>query len=278
MALAAWRHFILGRLRHGAAAEHVVNEQQHRRRPHRQGHGERQQIGQRLADDAGERAGREQDEGELAALTDDEPEPPRGVALQPPPPARRIKHRALTTISTTTMASSVNGSAEQHREVDRHADGDEEQPEQEPLERRDVGLDLMAVFRIGEKRAGDEGPERRRQPGSLHDQGDADHGEQRARGHGLAHAGRGDEAIKPGEKETPDDHDAEDGADGQDRRAEIHGRALGAAGDEQRHQRDQGDGREVLEQQNGEGEPAVPRGQLALLLQQLQGKRRRRQR
>ena len=44
---------------------------------------------------------------------------------------------------------------------------------------------------------------------------------------------------------------------------------------EQRHQRDQRDRREVLEQQHGEGEPAVPRGELAFLLEHLQRERGR---
>ena len=45
-----------------------------------------------------------------------------------------------------TMAMSLSGSATTTLEVDRHADGDEEHREQQPLERRDVGFDLMAVF------------------------------------------------------------------------------------------------------------------------------------
>ena len=54
------------------------------------------------------------------------------------------------------MASSEHRLAEQHAEIDRHADGDEEHGEQQPLEGRDVGLDLVAIFGIGEQRAGDE--------------------------------------------------------------------------------------------------------------------------
>ena len=47
---------------------------------------------------------------------------------------------------------------------------------------------------------------------------------------------------------------------------------------EQRHQRDQRNGRQVLEQQHREGEPAVAGGELALLLEHLQRERGRRQR
>jgi hypothetical protein len=46
------------------------------------------------------------------------------------------------------MAAST--ALEHHGEVDAHADRDEEEPQQEPLERIDGGLDLVAVFRFGQ--------------------------------------------------------------------------------------------------------------------------------
>ena len=60
------------------------------------------------------------------------------------------------------MAIRLRGLRGQHAEIDRHADGDEEHGKQQALERRDVGLDLVAIFGVGQQRAGDERAERRR--------------------------------------------------------------------------------------------------------------------
>ena len=55
--------------------------------------------------------------------------------------------------------------AQQFANVDVHADGEEENAEQQSLERRDGGFDRLAVFGLGQQKAGDEGAERHRQPG-----------------------------------------------------------------------------------------------------------------
>ena len=52
-------------------------------------------------------------------------------------------------------------------EVERHADGDEEEAEQHVAERLDVLLDLVAVLGLGDQHAGEEGAQRERQPGDL---------------------------------------------------------------------------------------------------------------
>ena len=49
------------------------------------------------------------------------------------------------------------------REVERHADGDEEEAEQHVAKRLDVLLDLVAVFGLGDQHAGEERAERERQ-------------------------------------------------------------------------------------------------------------------
>ncbi len=84
--------------------------------------------------------------------------------------------------------------------------------------------------------------------------------------------------VQPVEQETPHHDHAENGADGERRGLEVHGRPLGAPGREERHERDERDGGEILEQQNREGDPAVARIDLAILFQQLQRKRGRGQR
>jgi hypothetical protein len=135
-----------------------------------------------------------------------------------------------------------------------------------------------AIFRIGEQRAGDKSSQRRRQAGFLHDQGDAYDGEQRACRHRFAHARCRNQTVEPAEQKPPGQDHAHNGADRKDGSTQVHGRTLGASGGEQRHERDERDGGEVLKQQHGEGEPAVARVDLALLLQHLQRESRRRER
>ena len=48
-------------------------------------------------------------------------------------------------------------------QVERHADGHEEEAEQQSLERLDVDLELMAVLALAEQQAGEERAQRRRQ-------------------------------------------------------------------------------------------------------------------
>ena len=75
-------------------------------------------------------------------------------------------------------------------EVERHADAEEEQAEQQPAERLDVGLELVAEGRFGEEHAGEEGAHRHRQAADLHGERRAEHDEQRRRGHDLARLAR----------------------------------------------------------------------------------------
>ena len=222
---------------------------------------------------------REQDEGELAALAQHQPEPPRGAVADPPPAAESVEDHRLDDHEPGDDRRQRRRTRHEHGKIHGHADGDEEHRKQEPFERRDIRLDLMAIFGVGEQRAGDERPERRRQSHRLHDQRHAHHREQRARGHRLAHARGGNEAVEPAQQEAADDNHPDDGEDGNAGALEIHARLV-AAEREQRHQRNQGNGGEVLEQEHREGEAPVTRGELALLLQHLEreGGRRQRQR
>ena len=70
-----------------------------------------------------------------------------GGVVQSPPSAEQIKDRGLEGDEAHDQREQLDGLADQHAEIDRHADGDEEHGEQQSFERRDVGFDLMAVFR-----------------------------------------------------------------------------------------------------------------------------------
>jgi hypothetical protein len=52
-------------------------------------------------------------------------------------------------------------------QVEIHADGDEEQPEQHVAERLDVLLDLIAILGLGDEHPGEKRTERERKPCEL---------------------------------------------------------------------------------------------------------------
>ena len=106
------------------------------------------------------------------------------------PGRARSRTTSLSAIVPSTMPAIGSGLAADQPEVDLRADRDEEQAEQQPLERLDVGLELVAVLAVGEHHAGEERAERGRQPDLLHEQRDADHDQQRGGGERLAQPGR----------------------------------------------------------------------------------------
>ena len=84
----------------------------------------------------------------------------------------------LTAIRPTTPAASNSRLAQQFAHVDVHADGEEENAEQQSFERLDGRFDRLAVFGFGEQQAGDEGAERHGQAGLVGDDTRGDDDEQ----------------------------------------------------------------------------------------------------
>ncbi len=95
-------------------------------------------------------------------------------------------------------------------------------PSSKPFEGLDVGLELMAVGRLGEQRAGDEGAERGRHARLLHEDGEADDGQQRGRRHRLLHARQRDEAHEMVEQVVAADDDGRDDAEAFEAGEQIH--------------------------------------------------------
>ncbi len=67
----------------------------------------------------------------------------------------------------------------QYAKVQRHADGNKEQPEQQPLERIDSDLQFVAILTFRQQHAGNKGAQRHRQPQRLHKQGRSEDQQQR---------------------------------------------------------------------------------------------------
>ena len=151
----------------GPAHERLREMDQERRRQHRQHH-RRQHDAARSA--RARCAGR--------------PRAPAAPA-RTRPPARDRSRCAATCRATRRKSATARRSARASRrrarraaaaprgccgrrpKIERHPDGDEEEPQQHVAERLDVLLDLVAVFGLGDQHAGQERAQRERQPGEL---------------------------------------------------------------------------------------------------------------
>ena len=220
---------------------------------------------------------REDDEGEFPALRGDDGETARGRRAKALPSADRVQDRELHGDKRRHGGGDEARLAKQGLEIERHADGREEQREQEHLERLDVGFELVAEGGVGEKHAREKSAERRGEADLGHEERHARHRQQRRRDHGFAHMRQGEHVVEPVENVMANDdhkpdgrHDLDDAGDGDG------GLGRGVRG-EQGNEGDQRNSGEVLEKQDRKGEPRVTRRQFALLLQRLQGKGRRRQ-
>ncbi len=257
--------------------QELLQLERDRRCRHRQRDDDAQELGGFPRQRARGVADGEEHKGELAALGECQPEPARRARLQPLPAAERIEHDRLDGDETGDEGENEARLLQDQPQVDRHADGGEEEPEQQPFEGLDVGLELVAVGGFGQQRAGDEGAERGRHARVLHEDGETDDGQQRRRRHRLLDAREGDEAhemveqIVPGDDRDGDDPEPSEAGD------QIHfRRAVDGRDGEQRCQRDERDRRNVLKQQDREAETPVAGVEVARLLHDLQGKRCRR--
>ena len=147
-----------------------------------------------VGEDARDLRRREQHERELAALREQHRRSrcasslPRLRDAQMP-----YSSSAFNAISPSATPSTARGMRAKQREIGAHPDRHEEEPHQQPLERLDVGFELVAELGIGEQHAGEERAERHRQADRLHQQRGADDDEQRGRGEHFAAAEARDE-------------------------------------------------------------------------------------
>jgi hypothetical protein len=150
--------------------------------------------------------------------------------------------------------------------VDQHADADEEQPEQHVAEWTNAGLHLMAEFGLPEHHARQERTERQRQTQVAGRPGGSQHDQQDREGEQLCGPALGDQVEH---RTHGPAHGVEDQPKGQDGLgqgpANLSSEHLHARGRAQHRDEDQeGDGGDILKDRNGQAEPAVWGGLLAL--------------
>ena len=189
----------------------VVGHKQERRCDHRERHGERDRQGGLLVDRAVVRGEAENHESELAALREEQDEERPFALRQPRALADQPEERGLQNEEHDDDADDQPRPGKEEGEVDAHADRDEEEAQEQPLERLDRRFDLVPVLRFGEQHAGEEGAERHRQARDLEEERDAEDEQQREGGKNFTQARAGDMAEdrprdEVAEHERADDH------------------------------------------------------------------------
>ena len=217
-------------------------------------------------------AGRREDERELADLGHAQPGRERGVE---PPAAhhhRPRRHRRLHRHQQHRAPREQRQLPHHHRQVEQHADRGEEHPAEQGAKRHDVVERLQAVLGLGDDQTGQERADREREPRGRRRQGGPDREEPDAQREQIPVAGLDDPVQRPADHQPPAgderDHRREPQSEPEPEAADPAGSGVGAgralpAGAEQRDEEHERHDGQVLEQQDGDGLPAVRRVQLA---------------
>ncbi len=141
--------------------------------------------------------------------------------------------------------------------IERHPDGDEEQPQQHVAKRLDVLFDLIAVLGLRNEHAREERAERERQSGELRERRQAERDQEQVQHEELGTALAGDEVepgahwLLPGEQDQHQHDQCLHAGLGQ-----RHGELPGAPA-ERRHDDQERDDRQILEQENAHHVPPM---------------------
>jgi hypothetical protein len=256
----------------------VVRDEEDGREHHRQRHDDGEEPHPLRRQHARQLGGAEDHERELAALGQREREEP-AFRVRYAEQARDHPQRGdLEAEEAREHPQHLRRAAGQQAEIDRHADGDEEQAQQQPLEGLDHRFQRVAELGVGEQYPGEEGAQRHRKPGQRHQLGHTQHQQQREGGEELAdtHA-RDHPEQRPREVAADEDHARDRGGGEQHPHPQrLPGRGSGVR--QQRHRGDERDRGDVLEEQDAERRLAGRRGELVPLRHRLQRDRGGRER
>ena len=165
---------------------------------------------------------------------------------------------------------------EQRGHVELHADRHEEEAEQRVAEWPDPGLDLVTVFRLRKHHARKEAAQRKGESRRMRRPGGADRDEQHGKGEDFRRAVRCD-LVEERAKQPSSRGQHDDERDGRlrDRECDLGRRVLVLRRCEHAGECEEGNDREVLEEEHAECEPAVSAVELVLFGQQAQDDRGR---
>ena len=251
----------------------LQDDRRQRRQCHGQNDGGRQQRRRLRVEQSHPPRRRVDDESELAALRQQQRQPERIRMADAEHPRHAVDAGDLDRHEHSHRAKDQRPVAGDERQVDRHADAEEEEAKQQAAERLNVGFELMAEGRFGEDHAGDERAHRHRQPACLHGQRRAEHDEQRRRGLDFPCPRVGEYAEEWVQQIASDGDHANNRRHRNGNRRQVR---AGVCLDRRQHcdDRQQRHDGEVLEQQDRERLLPVRLGGLAPLLQNLHHDRR----
>ena len=154
--------------------------------------------------------------------------------------------------------------------LQQHADGHEEEAQQQPAERLNLGRHLMPERGVGEQDARQQGSQRHRQAGPMGGKRRHDDDEQRQGGEDLTHPRRGDDVHERPQRQPADSEDQHGGDHGLEQ-ALAQGCAdiLGIAPQARQHDQQRADG-EILEHQDAENAAAEAAAEFPAFHQQRQ--------
>ena len=278
---------MVGLARGKPGRDRLIAQKQQRRQQHRQAdHQLRHLAGQHRQSAFAARDGDDQ-KAELAALRQPQREQHAVAPFQPEDQRHHVQDRHLDHDQAQHGPDDQHGVGDQQGKVDPHPHRHEEQPHQQPLERLQIGLQLVAKLGIGQHDAGDKGAKGRRQADQQHQKPDAQHHQKRDEGRHFRQPRGMDKAKHRAAQEMPGQHDPGDDGHGQkrhlprrqavDQRHQRLGHPLGCgpAGcnglrRQKRQDGQHGHHRQILHQQHGEGRPPARGADQPLFRQGLQ--------
>ena len=271
--------FTLGRRaqRGGKARQHeaVEQHQKQRRAQHGQRHRADQQRGHVAWQRPGARGGLEHHKGKFPALRQQQRKHRALLVRDFHGPCQRINHHAFDRHKAGEQQGHHERSAQHGAKVDAHAHGNEEQAQQQAFEGLDIRLQLAPELALGQQHTGQKSPQRHRQADQHHQVGNADYQQQRCCGKDLGRAAAGNPAQQRAQQQATTEDDGGDHADDLEgfecRGAGCVGCARRTGRAQHRHQRQDGDGRNVLVQQDGKRRLTTAGAQQVAFSQRLQG-------
>ncbi len=134
----------------------LLRDQQQRPEHHRERHGQDQQVDGVLVEDVLSRGEREQYECELAPARERKSQTPRRLGLQAGEPTQCRHRKQLDRDEPGGEPQKPHRLGKQQPQIGRHADRDEEQTEQQPLERLEIRFELVPELAVGQQHAREE--------------------------------------------------------------------------------------------------------------------------
>ena len=206
---------------------------------------------QRAIDEPSRQRGADHHEAEFAAGPEQEGRLGGGAGRKTKRPPEPEQRQSLRGDQRRGETKNEPGSRDDERRIDRGADRDEVEPEQEAPEWFDRHFDLAAIFGLRQQEPGDEGAERHRQVARRGGQPVAEHHQEACRHEELGALRFGDEMEERPQRET-----AENDQRGQrqrrrsERREELPREAPLACRRQRARHDEQGRDREILKQQH----------------------------